>query len=381
MNIYLKNILILIGLTVIAKVNGQVRIVNSINNSAALNSSAFIDASSNSSINNSTNLGKGLLYPRTDLTTFANFGGNPIGIATSYPTRFDGLLVYNTGTGNTLASAADAIVTVTPGFWYYDNKSTSLKGGTWKPIATTATSGSSSSDILKEDAINKSTDGTFSSNSDIKFPTEKATKTFVKKLTNSNINIGNTANVATEVVVSGDASINNLGVLTINDNTISTSKIIDGTITNSDLNKPTIPISGFGAAVADIDIAGYKVSGVGLPLDGDDATNKQYVDERIANATTNNNTTLLSIKTSNYTMVNSDYTILCNAANSGFTVTLPEVATSINKILIIKKIDVTNNIITFAPNIYITNSETISELNYPKSIKIQSNGTNWYIIN
>jgi hypothetical protein len=168
--------------------------------------------------------------------------------------------------------------------------------------------------------------------------------------------------------------------LTINDNAITTSKILDGTITNSDLNKPTIPISGFGAAEADIDIAGYKVSGVGLPTDNDDAANKQYVDERIANATTTN-TTLLSIKTSNYTIVNSDYTILCNAANSGFTVTLPEVATSINKILIIKKIDVTNNIITFAPNIYITNSETISELNYPKSIKIQSNGTNWYIIN
>jgi hypothetical protein len=379
MNINLKNIFILIGLTVMVKVNGQVRIVNSINNSTALNSSAFIDASSNLTINNSTNLGKGLLYPRTDLTTFANFGGNSIGLATSYPTRFDGLLVYNTGTGNTLASAADAIVAVTPGFWYYDNKSTTLKGGTWKPIATT-TSGSSSSDILKEDAINKSTDGTFSSNSDIKFPTEKATKTFVKKLTDSKINIGNAANIATEVVVSGDANINNLGVLTINDNAITTSKILDGSITNSDLNKPTIPISGFGPAVADIDIAGYIVTGVGLPTDNDDAANKQYVDERIASATTTN-TTVLSIKTSNYTIVNSDYTILCNAANSGFTVTLPDVGTSINKILIIKKIDVTNNIITFAPNIYITNSETISELNYPKSIKIQSNGTNWYIIN
>lgn len=378
MNINLKNILIIIGLTLMVKVNGQVRIVNSINNSAAVNSSAFLDASSNSSINNSTNLGKGLLYPRTDLTTFANFGGSPIGIGSSYPTRFDGLLVYNTGTGNTLASAADAIVAVTPGFWYYDNKSTTLKGGTWKPIATP--SGSSLSDILKEDTINKSTDGTFSSNSDIKFPTEKATKTYVKKLTDSKINIGNSANIATEVVVSGDANINNSGVLTVNENTITTSKILDGTITNSDLNKTAIPISGFGPALADIDVSGFKVSGLALPTVNNDATNKQYVDEQIASATTTN-TTLLSIKTSNYTIVNTDYTILCNAANSGFTVTLPQVSTSINKIFIIRKIDDTNNIITFAPHIYITNSESISELNYPKSIKIQSNGTNWYIIN
>ena len=379
MNINLKNIFLLIGLTLIVKVNGQVRIVNSISNSVALNSSAFIDASSNLTINNSTNLGKGLLYPRTDLTTFANFGGNSIGLATSYPTRFDGLLVYNTGTGNTLASASDAIVAVTPGFWYYDNKSTTLKGGTWKPIATT-TSGSSLSDNLKEDKINKSTDGTFSSNSDIKFPTEKATKTYVKKLTDSKINIGNASNVATEVVLSGDANINNSGVLTINDNAITTSKILDGTITNSDLNKTTIPISGFGSAVADIDIASYKVSGLGLPTDNDDAANKQYVDEQIANVNPASST-LLSIKTSNYTIVNSDYTILCNAANSGFTVTLPNVDTSINKIFIIRKIDDTNNLISFAPNIYMTNSETISALNYPKTIRIQSNGTNWYIIN
>jgi hypothetical protein len=379
MNINLKNIFLLIGLTLIVKVNGQVRIVNSISNSVALNSSAFIDASSNLTINNSTNLGKGLLYPRTDLTAFANFGGNSIGLATSYPTRFDGLLVYNTGTGNTLASAADVIVAVTPGFWYYDNKSTTLKGGTWKPIATT-TSGSSSSDILKEDAINKSTDGTFSSNSDIKFPTEKATKTYVKKLTDSKINIGNASNVATEVVLSGDANINNSGVLTINDNAITTSKILDGTITNSDLNKTTIPISGFGSAVADIDIASYKVSGLGLPTDNDDAANKQYVDEQIANVNPASST-LLSIKTNNYTIVNSDYTILCNAANSGFTVTLPNVDTSINKIFIIRKIDDTNNLISFAPNIYMTNSETISALNYPKTIRIQSNGTNWFIIN
>lgn len=39
---------------------------------------------------------------------------------------------------------------------------------------------------LKEDAINKSTDGSFASNSDVKFPTEKATKTYVDVSTSSN---------------------------------------------------------------------------------------------------------------------------------------------------------------------------------------------------
>lgn len=120
--------------SIVTNAIGQVRLANSIVNTVALNSSSFIDASSGSSNNSSTNIGKGLLYPRTDLTTFATFGGSSIGLATSYPTRYDGFVVYNTGSGNTLATAADAIIAVTPGFWYYDNKSSNVKGGTWKPL-------------------------------------------------------------------------------------------------------------------------------------------------------------------------------------------------------------------------------------------------------
>lgn len=114
--------------------NAQVRIVNSSTNSAIANSSAFIDASSNTTANASTNIGKGLLYPRVDLTTFASFSGSPTGIGTSYPTRFDGMVVYNTGTGNTLVGASTTIVAVTPGFYYYNNKSNTLTGGVWTPI-------------------------------------------------------------------------------------------------------------------------------------------------------------------------------------------------------------------------------------------------------
>lgn len=97
------------------------------------NSSAFIDASSVSYFNNSTNLSKGLLFPRTDLTTFSSFEG--ILTSTSHPTRFDGMVVYNTGLGLTLASASNTVVSVEPGFYYYDNKSSDVKGGTWRPLA------------------------------------------------------------------------------------------------------------------------------------------------------------------------------------------------------------------------------------------------------
>ena len=114
---------------------GQVRIVNSLSNSVAANSSAFIDASSNVANNLKLNIGKGLVYPRMDLTKFDSFGGSgSFGIPNNYPGFYDGMQVYNTGTGKTLSSASDNIVDVVPGFWYYNNKFTNVKKGTWTEI-------------------------------------------------------------------------------------------------------------------------------------------------------------------------------------------------------------------------------------------------------
>lgn len=109
----------------------QIRIVNSITNSSAANSSAFIDASSNITVNSSTNIGKGLAFPSTDLTTFASISGFPSGLPNSYSTHFDGMLVYNTATGTSSIGS----VAVAPGFYYYSNPGASSPStGTWIPI-------------------------------------------------------------------------------------------------------------------------------------------------------------------------------------------------------------------------------------------------------
>jgi len=111
----------------------QVRVVNTPNNSGAANSSAFIDASSNVGLNNNATRGKGILFPRTNLQIFNNFGGAPIGIPNSYPTRYDGLIVYNTATSG-VAGAGNTEGTLSEGYWFYENKTSSTNGGTWKPL-------------------------------------------------------------------------------------------------------------------------------------------------------------------------------------------------------------------------------------------------------
>lgn len=128
-----KNIISLIFLLSVALFYGQIRVANNPNNVSAPNSSAFIDASSTTQYNSSSNIGKGLLYPRTDLTGFTSFGGSAFGIGNNYPTYYDGFMVYNTATSG-VAGVGSTEGTLCRGFWYYDNVSKTLNGGIWRPL-------------------------------------------------------------------------------------------------------------------------------------------------------------------------------------------------------------------------------------------------------
>lgn len=142
---------LLMGLLLAAGVShAQIRIANNATNFAILGSSAFIDASSNAVYNSSTNVGKGLLYPRTDLSTFTAFGGTPFGLPTSFPTYYDGFVVYNTKEGG-IAGVGTTQGTLSAGFWYYENKSTTINGGIWKPFTT---AGGATTNVLSSSGNN-----------------------------------------------------------------------------------------------------------------------------------------------------------------------------------------------------------------------------------
>jgi hypothetical protein len=88
----------------------------------------------------------------------------------------------------------------------------------------------------------------------------------------------------------------------------------------------------------------------------------------------------IAMKTATYTAIASDYTILCDATAAGFTLTLPAASGVTGSIYVIRKIDETANVLTFSPAIYSSVSSTFTTLNFSKTIRIQSNGTNWYQI-
>jgi uncharacterized protein (TIGR02145 family) len=121
---------------------------------------------------------------------------------------------------------------------------------------------------------------------------DAATKNYVDNASTGNtiladgsIFIGNASNTATAVALSGDVTISNTGVATISDNAVSTSNITDANITNSKLDKANIPLSGFGAATADVNLGTKKITNLANPTEIQDAATKQYVDSKIPNGT------------------------------------------------------------------------------------------------
>jgi len=105
-------------------------------NASITTQNPFLDASSffDLSVDPSSS-GKGLVFPRTDLTLFS-FKTDLLGYG-SFPTAFDGMIVYNVGKGNTTITQGVKVTSVTPGFYYFSNPTANnignqtITGGQW----------------------------------------------------------------------------------------------------------------------------------------------------------------------------------------------------------------------------------------------------------
>ena len=118
---------------------------------------------------------------------------------------------------------------------------------------------------------------------------DAATKNYVDNAASANttlpdgtIFVGNATNQATSVALSGDVTLTNTGAATIANNAITTAKIANTNVTNGKLDKANIPLSGFGAATADVNLGTKKLTNVADPTTAQDAATKNYVDSRIA---------------------------------------------------------------------------------------------------
>jgi hypothetical protein len=166
----------------------------------------------------------------------------------------------------------------------------------------------------------------------------------LNNLSCGNIFVGNSEGFAKEVPLSGEASINHAGVLTLNNDAV-----ISKTLT------------------------GYQ-SGAGQ------ITANDNIIEALQKLDGNQSVKAIVAISNDYNLLPTDYTILCNNEMGPFTINLPDVSNYRGKIYVINKIDQTLNKLNINPPIHISEKVAVSQLNYPKSFKIQSDGYVWYVI-
>jgi len=82
-------------------------------------------------------------------------------------------------------------------------------------------------------------------------------------------------------IENGTGSVLKDVALSLADNSVTSAKIADGTIRNVDLNKSSIPLSGFGVPVKNISLGGYLLTNLGHPVNDQDAATKKYVDSKL----------------------------------------------------------------------------------------------------
>ena len=134
-----KNIYI-VGLLLMAYTTNAQILSNTVPSANIPQSNAFLDASTSySSIaGENNNKHKGLVFPDVDLTSFQF--ENVIADGATFPSYYDGMIVYNSATGTTLTTGINpsTSTSVTPGFYYFSNPNGAANGnvtsGIWKPL-------------------------------------------------------------------------------------------------------------------------------------------------------------------------------------------------------------------------------------------------------
>lgn len=127
------------GLMIFTVTHAQIQV----NNGLAFgitNSNVMIDGSSAFSTQSGAGpyTGKGIIIPSVDLVHFQFDLAMADGF--TFPTWFDGMIVYNNASGTTLTSGnrSSTAISVTPGFYYFYNPNgavnANVTGGQWKPI-------------------------------------------------------------------------------------------------------------------------------------------------------------------------------------------------------------------------------------------------------
>jgi hypothetical protein len=426
--------------------NAQVRIYgNSIPNEIT-NSSVFLDASTQFSQEAGmvNNYGKGIVIPSVDLVNF-EFTSHADGV--TFPTYYDGMIVYNRATGSTLTSGrrSSTVIAVKPGFYYYFNPTPTgstddakVKTGVWRPLGDSLKGGNGTFvdnngllNVFDATAIQKGIvqlagdlSGTAAAPtvpglatkepiitaglSTQYFRGDKTWQLLDKSVVGLS-NVDNTSDANKPISVAVLAALNTKEDVSnkstsITTDAASTSKYpsvkvikdyVDAQISSNaipdatNLVKGKLQLAGDLAGTADAP----TVPGLALKAPNDSPVFTGVPAAPTASSGTNTTqiattafvTSALNFKpvvskTANYTATVADETILCDTATGGFTITLPSASNNTGKLFVIRKVDQSANVLSISPSVKVSETTSVASMNFTSSFRIQSNGSDWYVV-
>ena len=346
--------------------------------------------------------------PSTGILTATGFSGNGANLTNVMATSFSGTLpVANGGTGVTTSTGTGSVVLstsptlVTPVLGAATGTSLSVSGQLTSTVATgTAPFVVTSTTPVANLSIGGNA-ATVTTNANLTGAiSSTGNATSLGSFTSANLATALSDETGTGVAVlatSPTLVTPVLGVATatsINSTTIPTSKTLVVTsdklsvmsaTTSAELAGVISDETGTGAVVL---AASPTFTGTPTLPTGTIATTQTAGNSSTAIATTAFVTNAVNLppvvaKTTDYTATTTDSTILYDtsgATAAGLTLTIPAAAAGNNgKVYIIKK-DASNIKLNFTPSLNLTSTVTISSLNYAKTIRIQSDGTRWNII-
>ncbi|MBP6040899.1 MAG: hypothetical protein KA509_03735, partial [Flavobacterium sp.] len=209
----------------------------------------------------------------TDVTTSLALKANVTDVTTSIALKEDTanktINVTTDGASDVKFPSAKAVKT------YADSK---VVDGITDAVTTTSPSQNAVYDALqlKENTANKSTaiDLGSTNPSDVLFPSQKAVKTYVD-LQSANAGVADasltSAKILDGTLVAADFADGSVTTPKLASNAVTTAKITDANVTDAKLDKANIPLSGFGAATANVALGANKLTGVADPSAAQDA--------------------------------------------------------------------------------------------------------------
>ncbi|MCL6268322.1 hypothetical protein, partial [Flagellimonas myxillae] len=122
--------------------------------------------------------------------------------------------------------------------------------------------------------------------------TGDALNPFLLDVSNGGITTVELADNAVNSLKIEDGQVSNLDLATdavtnekMANDAVGTNELIDGSVTNIKLDKANIPLSGFGAAAANVDMGGSQINNLQDPTAAQDAATMAYVDSEVAGLT------------------------------------------------------------------------------------------------